>query len=488
MDFTKKIVEPWTDPVDLLDRKKYAVYLTNYLASLEKPFVLNVNADWGLGKTFFLRSWAASIKDKHPVVYINAWENDFSDDPLLTILSSIKSQLFDYLNDGSEAKVAISNVLKTSGRILKKVAPIVVRGLINKAIGPEAGNDITNIQLENSSDQYVASIAQESTRLLLEDHEANTRNMNDFREALEELLNNVIQDSKKNIPAFIFIDELDRCRPTYAIELLENVKHLFSVNGSVFIIATDSAQLQHSVCAVYGDAFNGSEYLRRFFDREFTLPIPSYMQLAKMLTQSFDGYDRFIESPFIPQHRNGDTPDLIANQNSDFCEWIDFSAISYELSTRSLIQAYNQLVTILANSGKKRWHLPFLLFLLFLFSKDNKLFGIVESAVKNNNLTENLLELLPKSSESVHWSYQSNYRGAQSKSIHLNMNEIGNIYISSIIHFSSLEPRKYAEKGQSINTLENFIARSMYQQKVENVNREVKFQEYFDAIRMAGFF
>jgi len=54
---------------------------------------------------------------------------------------------------------------------------------------------------------------------------------------------------------FILIDELDRCRPTYAIELLENIKHLFDIEGLYFIIATDSTQLSYSINAVYGNKF-----------------------------------------------------------------------------------------------------------------------------------------------------------------------------------------------------------------------------------------
>lgn len=58
---------------------------------------------------------------------------------------------------------------------------------------------------------------------------------------------------QKELPAFIFIDELDRCRPSYAVEMLETIKHIFDISGVVFVVATDTEQLQHAVKVVYGE-------------------------------------------------------------------------------------------------------------------------------------------------------------------------------------------------------------------------------------------
>jgi hypothetical protein len=90
-------------------------------------------------------------------------------------------------------------------------------------------------------------------------------------------------EGKLEKPMFVFIDELDRCRPTYAIELLETVKHLFDIPGLIFVIATDTEQLQHSIKAVYGEGFDSNKYLYRFFDRTFTLKQPDLEKFIKSL-------------------------------------------------------------------------------------------------------------------------------------------------------------------------------------------------------------
>ena len=70
------------------------------------------------------------------------------------------------------------------------------------------------------------------------------------------------------------IDELDRCRPIYAVELLEVAKHLFSVPGVIFVPAINRSELAHSIRSLYGDGFDAEGYLHRFFDVDFQLPDP----------------------------------------------------------------------------------------------------------------------------------------------------------------------------------------------------------------------
>ncbi|MGL6349430.1 MAG: P-loop NTPase fold protein, partial [Aeromonas sp.] len=80
---------------DRLDRARYAEFLTNYLAAegKQRNYVLNLNAEWGAGKTWFIKRWYMELKAHYPTVYIDAWQQDFSDDPLLTVISSIIDQL-----------------------------------------------------------------------------------------------------------------------------------------------------------------------------------------------------------------------------------------------------------------------------------------------------------------------------------------------------------------------------------------------------------
>jgi hypothetical protein len=87
------------------------------------------------------------------------------------------------------------------------------------------------------------------------------------------------------------IDELDRCKPTYAVSSLERLKHLFSVPGVVFVLALDSEQLGHSIRAVYGSGMDAEGYLRRFIDYEFELPLSHPGDFAHYLMNHFGLFD-----------------------------------------------------------------------------------------------------------------------------------------------------------------------------------------------------
>ncbi len=97
---------------DRLDRARYAEFLTNYLAAegKQRNYVLNLNAEWGAGKTWFIKRWYMELKSHYPTVYIDAWQQDFSDDPLLTVISSIIEQLKEEAGSPQLSPLSINQV------------------------------------------------------------------------------------------------------------------------------------------------------------------------------------------------------------------------------------------------------------------------------------------------------------------------------------------------------------------------------------------
>ena len=115
----------------------------------------------------------------------------------------------------------------------------------------------------------------------------------EFKEALTEL-----GESKKTI---IFIDELDRCRPTFAIETLEVVKHFFDVEHLVFIFALDMEQLSHSIATIYGLNMNSSGYLRRFFDMQLRIPTPQMREFVDAFVKESVTLNPMVVDITLPQ-------------------------------------------------------------------------------------------------------------------------------------------------------------------------------------------
>jgi hypothetical protein len=264
-------------PIDKLDRAKYAAFLTDYLSSKkDESYVMNLNAEWGAGKTYFLNRWHNEIKDSHPSAYIDAWKNDFSEEPLLTVISEIFLALESYFNKYPNTKVLKyrKGAIEKSGQFLKSATKEILKHQFKKHAGEEAFEIIS---------PGIEGVSGNITKGLIDSHRDKQKLIDEFKNEIKGWVNNLISESNNEIslPMYIFIDELDRCRPTYAIELLETVKHLFDIEGIVFVVATDTEQLQHSIKAVYGEGFDSSRYLYRFFERSFTLKKPKLEDFIK---------------------------------------------------------------------------------------------------------------------------------------------------------------------------------------------------------------
>jgi len=295
----------WAD--DKLQRKKSAQFLTKYLigrqAHQKSSFVLNINATWGLGKSFFLERWSKDLKDlNHPVIFFNAWENDFSSEPLAAFLSEIEDELKPLLKNNSKAKNKLKAMMKGSASLLKSIAPQILPVLTKKITGETIEDWKVAQELVVTAEEasaVVSGIVSVATEQLLKDTKIIKKSIVVFRENLSKLIADI--DSDNELPLFIFVDELDRCRPDFSIRFLEIVKHLFGVHNVCFVIATDTTQLSASIKALYGESFDSYRYLHRFFDQEFSLPEPNYLDYASFL---FSNYNIPLEKLYCPLDEN----------------------------------------------------------------------------------------------------------------------------------------------------------------------------------------
>lgn len=274
-------------PADSLNRSIHAEFLTEFLISKSKDssYVLNINSSWGAGKTWFLRRWVASIKNHYPTVYVDCWKNDHSNDPFLTVISQIKSSLI----EKTDKKFINSSAFNKSWKLFKNVAPTIFKTILKNKSGIDwdGFDDIEGV--DDCGEKIVDTI--------INAHEETSKSIDDFKTSISEWLiavNN--QDDNFEMPLFVFIDELDRCRPTYAIQMLETVKHIFDIPNVVFVIATDKEQLQHSIKAVYGQGFNSNKYLDRFFNRSVSLRQVSLKKFIDIRMNSNASYDTLNKS------------------------------------------------------------------------------------------------------------------------------------------------------------------------------------------------
>ena len=281
-----------------------------------------VDAAWGAGKTTFLKMWARHLRNEgFPVVEFNAWETDFAGDPFVALSSEITEGLSEW--DSPTVADKVKDAKDAAQKVLRWVAPGAIRlasGFI-PVVGTEFGK---------AAGDYAAE--------LLTDYPKAQQSVKEFKSELEKLAA-ALWESSEHKPLVVFIDELDRCRPSYAIELLETGKHIFSVDHVVFVLAVNRAELAKSVKVLYGDEFDAEGYLKRFFDIDFVLPAPDRKRYIDGLIHAV-GIENYLS-------RTTDRATLVAGR--DALEVIRTFFGQDDLSLRTVGQAIHRFGLVLSS-------------------------------------------------------------------------------------------------------------------------------------------
>lgn len=215
-----------------------------------------IDGYWGTGKTEFslkLSNYLSQKKDQRHVVYIDAFKEDHCEDPLLSITA------------------AIANALPEEEKrdLIQKAVPAIKFG-VKTALKAGAGW-ILRQNSDGITEEFQQALKETSSTAidctienLITEHMEAENNIKALNSKLRELSND-----KKII---IIIDELDRCRPTFAVELLEKVKHIFDAPNVTFILVTNLSQLKAAINHVYGSSVDSQNYLDKFIKYIVRLP------------------------------------------------------------------------------------------------------------------------------------------------------------------------------------------------------------------------
>ena len=251
---------------DKFGLEEFADKLTKYLQveskCYEDSYVLSLNSEFGSGKSTFFEMWAERLRqsnDTFEVVSINAWESDFHGDPLLAIVSSLTKDV----KTSKDVKTLkdIKQLKETAGKL----------GKFTLSIGNDIVNKVTGVDLIKAGGY--AEPGKDKPENLGSECFKLYQDKQKLFENLKFQLRSFVQKTK--LPILIIVDELDRCRPNYAIEFLETIKHFFDIKGLVFVLGVDKSQLESSAKAMFGSGLNFDEYYRKFAQRNISLPVKS---------------------------------------------------------------------------------------------------------------------------------------------------------------------------------------------------------------------
>jgi KAP-like P-loop domain-containing protein len=303
---------------DIFKRAAFGTGLANLLRRVEDPMVLILDGPWGSGKTTFIKMLAGLLRQNgHPVIYFDSFANDYIDDAFLAIAAEVTDLSQKLKRERTAAHKKFLDKAARAGRaIIRSGAKIVVKAA---TLGALDAADITELKsIAKDVADEVGTKADDYVKALLSRQGEERKSIESFRTALSELVAILVPKSSDSnertptaVPLIFIVDELDRCKPNFALELLEKIKHVFSVSGIHFILATHLSQLETSVRFNYGTDIDARTYLQKFYNLIVHLPgdgkfnsnkiIRNYIDYLKAHLRLDENSLQFVE--VIAEHR-----------------------------------------------------------------------------------------------------------------------------------------------------------------------------------------
>lgn len=262
---------------DKLQRIDVARKLTSILAKVRTNndgFTLVIKSPWGTGKTFFVEKWRDTLKKQGMFcVYFSAWEAEIQRSPAAYFLqtfieafeqeSDLHSELDSAVTKGTLQILPIFLTLLTIACLPAGAVYALLAKLFGDVVAKTCSTTLKKLEKKQSIEESILPVRE-------------------AKKHLSELMK-VVAESSFDGKVYIFVDELDRCKPDFAIKILEEIKHFFCLPNLVFVLSVDFEQLEGSIKHVYGKHIDCEGYLMRFVNLFYTLPSIPHELFAKYL-------------------------------------------------------------------------------------------------------------------------------------------------------------------------------------------------------------
>lgn len=266
---------------DEFNRKPIAENIIRLLTSDIDLSPMVIDGSWGTGKTEFCQKLIRLMEQQqlnYQPVYIDAFRSDHSGEPLLALLAEIIKACTpeDTGEQPSEQRKNITRkVAKAAGFVMKTVAKAAVGHVLKQntddlaeglqqIINDGQGADSLAETVTDAAATIASHTIDATVEALLKEQIEAEKNLETLKACLKELA--------ADKPIILFIDELDRCRPDYAVDMLEVIKHVFDIENVKVVLVTNTKQLRAAINHRYGAEVDAQKYLDKFLKYSFALP------------------------------------------------------------------------------------------------------------------------------------------------------------------------------------------------------------------------
>jgi hypothetical protein len=360
---------------DALERRPTVEFLIQLIARAGGPFVLALDSPWGTGKTTLVRMLEAELAlQDFSCIYLNAWQVNYVTDPLVALVSSIDRLEFGTEGAATTFKEHMKKVRQVASLVAKRTPVAAAKALTAGAFDLEAEAGTAAAERAGGPGYDIVEAFQMEGVLL-----------GTFRAELEKAIEQLPALGKKST-LIVFVDEIDRCRPRFAIELLERIKHLFDVPNILFVLSLDNKQLEASVSAVYGQDINATEFLRPFIDLEYAIPVIQTKQFVESL------FARFQLNGIFAQRKHAE----LRYDRAEFISFFTALADAVPLTLRAQERCMTRLRVVMDQTPATQHFDPVLVAVLIVIRSDDPLlYAMLCQGVATAKDVMNYLSSLP---------------------------------------------------------------------------------------------
>ena len=331
----------FTDENDIFNYHEFGEGLVNMVSKIKGPLVITLDGPWGSGKSVFIKQWVGLIRKEYgeSVVYFDAFANDFHSNAFLALASEIYSRANKTIGKKDpSSKEFLEKANKVVGVLASKGTDIALR------LGTAGNVNLKDIEdvvkaLENESKKSISEQLQKA-----DEERASFKAFRDSLSSVSKSIAEKNQNAGQSLPLIFIVDELDRCRPPFALEILERIKHLFSVENVCFVLVTNLAHLGTSVKKAYGMEIDDAHtYLEKFYHHRIMLPERSSDDQKQR-----DKYLPYLWKNLGFKFEDGRYGELVREE-------IRFLANAHELSLRQIERVMTNVVFAAAAANEKQF-------------------------------------------------------------------------------------------------------------------------------------
>ena len=279
---------------DAFSRKAFAHSLENVLQESGGRIVVAIDAVWGDGKTTFAKMWEQSLlqRSEKPVsiIYIDAFATDFEEDPFVSFCGEISELAKKALKSDRSIREKLAKYAGGIGKISAIGGKVIARRLLEAGATDKGAQELIAVgnELIDEGADSLGELVSEKVRNYGRERSKRAK----FESVVKELAAK-ITEKQGGFPLTVVVDELDRCRPDYALKLLERIKHYFDVDNVAFVLMLNIEELSHTIEATYGikqpDLYlNKFVHVRTAFPHDETVEFQNGMRL--FVSRLFDQF------------------------------------------------------------------------------------------------------------------------------------------------------------------------------------------------------